>query len=77
MKISLISPIDIPLIPLVERKRGVVSNLSCPPGLLMSDVHAAESCAGAAVVLQSSNEVLGWMENQWAQIYKSIYPLVN
>lgn len=41
--------------------QGVVSNLSCPPGLLMSDVHAAESCAGAAVVLQSSNEVIAMM----------------
>lgn len=41
--------------------QGVVSNLSCPPGLLMSDVHAAESCAGAAVVLQSSNEVIALM----------------
>lgn len=41
--------------------QGVVSNLSSPAGLLMSDVHAAESCAGAAVVLQSSNEVVALM----------------
>ena len=65
------------VIPLVEQlKRGVVSNLSCPPGLLMSDVHAAESCAGAAVVLQSSNEVGdGWKISgpRFLNQYKSIY----
>lgn len=40
---------------------GVVSNISTPPGLLMSDVHVAESCAGAAMVLEHTNEAQqGW-----------------
>lgn len=40
----------------VVQPAGVVSNISTPPGLLMSDVHVAESCAGAAMVLEHTNE---------------------
>ena len=39
--------------------RGVVSNLSSPVGLLMSDVHMSESCVGAALV--HSGEVIALM----------------
>lgn len=40
----------------VVQPAGVVSNISTPPGLLMSDVHVAESCAGAAMLLEHTNE---------------------
>ena len=38
------------------RPAGVVSNLSTPPGLLLSDVNLAEGCAGGALILEDSNE---------------------
>eukprot|EP00434_Breviolum_minutum_P033004 symbB.v1.2.029198.t2/scaffold3170.1/size62039/2 len=41
--------------------RGVVSNLSTPPGLLLSDVNLAEGCAGGALILEDSNEVVALM----------------
>ena len=47
---------------LVSAPAGVVSNLSTPPGLLLSDVNLAEGCAGGALILEDSNEALQKLE---------------
>ncbi|CAK9046022.1 unnamed protein product [Durusdinium trenchii] len=39
--------------------RGVISNLSSPPGLILTDAPGAESSAGGALVLEGTNEVVG------------------